>query len=160
MVAIAVVAVLLIACGKRDGKLPSATGQLPPAQASLAERVRVLNGDVLVIDEKHVRLAGAYAPQGLPDARCWAEALAAKQVTETLRRMVQTGHSIRMEPTGGQDNFGRTYAKVILNGVDLGDTLYQDGLVAKTPGSFGWCQPVSLQAPGAPQINTVMDVGG
>jgi hypothetical protein len=158
--AVAIVGVaLLSACGPRADKLPKNSSAKPiEAPASIAARVQVLNGDVLVIDGKHVRLAEYVAPQGIPDARCWAEALAAKQANETLRAMVLSGHSISMTPTGGEDAFGRTYAKVTLNGIDLGQTLYHDGLVAKGT-AFGWCQPVSRAAPGAPEVNAVMDGG-
>lgn len=152
----AFVATALAGCGPRkDQKLPSQSSLQP----SLTERVRVLAGDVLVIDGQHIRLAGAYGPQGIPDARCWAEALAAKQATVVLRRMIVDGRTISFKPTGGQDVFGRTYATVSLNGVDLGQTLYDEGLAAKTKGAFGWCRPISEAGEGAPTVNSVMDAG-
>jgi hypothetical protein len=153
------VALLLTACDDRKaGKLPKQTQQA----ASLTEKVRVLNGDVLVIDGVHVRLAGVWAPQGLPDGRCWAEALASKQATLVLRQMIVAGKSISYVPTGGRDVYNRVYAKVALNGLDLGQTLYDEGLVAKTKGgeSFGWCSALTAAPEGAPEIKNVMDIGG
>jgi len=152
-------ALLLTACeGRKAGKLPEQTQQAP----LLSEKVRVLNGDVLVIDGVHVRLAGVWAPQGLPDGRCWAEALASKQATLVLRQMILAGKSISYAPTGGRDVYNRVYAKVTLNGLDLGQTLYDEGLVAKTKGgeSFGWCQALTEAREGAPEIKNVMDIGG
>ena len=149
-------ATALAGCGPRkEQKLPAQ----PSLQPQLTERVRVLAGDVLVIDGEHIRLSGAYGPQGIPDARCWAEALAAKQATVVLRKMIVDGRTISFKPTGGQDVFGRTYATVSLNGVDLGQTLYDEGLVAKTQGAFGWCRPLSEASQGAPTVNSVMDAG-
>jgi hypothetical protein len=62
----------LVACQRTPDPPPSI---VPPP--GLGDRVRVLSADAMVIDGKHVRLANAYAPQGIPDARCWAEATAA-----------------------------------------------------------------------------------
>ncbi len=152
-------ALLLTACEDRKaGQLPEQPQQAP----SLTEKVRVLNGDVLVIEGVHVRLAGVWAPQAPPDGRCWAEALAAKQATLALRQMIVGGTSISYVPTGGRDVYDRVYAKVTLNGLDLGQTLYDEGLVAKTQGgkSFGWCSALTEARDGAPDWKNVMDIGG
>ncbi len=80
LVLLSLVAAGLAACQKTPDPPSSIT---PPP--GLGDRVRVLSADAMVIDGKHVRLANAYAPQGVPDARCWAEAAAAKQATTWVR---------------------------------------------------------------------------
>jgi hypothetical protein len=47
-----------------------------------------------------------------------------------------------------------------LDGVDLGEELYQHGLAARlTDPRFDWCQPISQQAAGAPPIAAVSKLG-
>lgn len=144
----------LAACNKPEPPRPSAA---PPP--NIAQRVQVLNADTLVIDGQHLRLVGFYAPQGIPDARCWAEALASKQAAEALRRMVATANSVRFETVGGVDVFNRKYAKVTLSGLDLGEALYEEGLVARTQAAFNWCGPLSGNEAGAPELRNLFDVG-
>jgi endonuclease YncB( thermonuclease family) len=131
-----------------------------PPGPSAAERMQVLNADVFVIDGRHVRLADAVAPQPIPDARCWAEALAAKQATLATRELVRSAQTLRVEPTGRSDEYNRTVAHVYLDGQDLGRTLHDAGLAAETAaGRFGWCDPISAGGSGAPDVKTLMDFG-
>jgi endonuclease YncB( thermonuclease family) len=120
--------------------------------------VRVLNADVLVIDGRHIRLADAVAPQPIPQARCWAEALAAKQATLAARELVRTSHDLRVEPTGKTDEYGRAVAHVFLDHQDLATLMHDAGFVADTqPGRFSWCDPVSAGGEGAPDFRSLMD---
>lgn len=144
----------LAACSEPE---PSrAPAEAPP---NISARIQVLNADTLVIDDAHLRLAGVYAPQGIPDARCWAEAMASKQAAERLRRIVASADSVRFETVGGADAFDRKYAKVFLSGLDLSQTLYEEGLVARTQERFDWCGPLSNNAQGAPELRNLFDVG-
>jgi hypothetical protein len=137
----------------------------PPLQAprgkagpSVAERVQVLNADVLVVDGRHVRLADAAAPQPIPDARCWAEALAARLATAAVRTRINEARDIRLEPTGRTDEYNRAIAHVFLDNQNLAASLHDDGLVATgLAGRFGWCAPISEQEPGAPDVRSLMD---
>ncbi|CAN7306133.1 nuclease [Phenylobacterium sp. LjRoot219] len=140
-------------------RTPEPPLQAPPdVGATMAERVKVLNADVLVIDGRHVRLADAAAPQPVPDARCWAEGLAARLATAAVRDLVAGARDVRVEPTGRTDEYNRAIAHVSLDNQDLADTLHRQGLVAtSSTGRFGWCAPVSLQEPGAPDVKSLMD---
>lgn len=134
--------------------------QAPPSAAgqTVAERVKVLNADVLVVDGRHVRLADAVAPQPIPDARCWAEALAAQFATAAVRDRMSEARDIRVEPTGRTDEYNRVIARVFLDNQDLAASLHDDGLVATSAtGRFGWCGPISEQEPGAPDVKSLMD---
>ena len=46
-------------------------------------------------------------------------------------------------PTGGADEYNRSLGRVVVDGVDLGQTLLDDGLAA-LPGNtpFDWCGPL------------------
>ncbi|MBO9547423.1 nuclease, partial [Caulobacter sp.] len=117
----------------------------------------------MVIDGRHVRLSNAYAPQGVPDARCWAEAAAALQAVEWVRGKVRDARAVAIEPVGGFDEFHRELAVVSFDGVDLGQSLYEAGLAGRRTdapnGRFSWCDPISGRAAGAPVVNTLLDPG-
>ncbi|HEY8618281.1 nuclease [Phenylobacterium sp.] len=118
----------------------------------------VLNADVLVVDGRHVRLAGVWAPQPIPEARCWAEALAAKQATAEVKAMVRQANEIFVAPSTKRDAYNRSVTRVALDRLDLGQSLADRGLVATTwDEAFPWCQPISRNAPGAPPLRALMD---
>jgi hypothetical protein len=127
------------------------------APVNLNERVKVLAADVLVVDGQHYRVANAFAPQGIPDARCWAEALAAREAEREVKEMVSTAHTIDMKPSGGRDDYNRIYALINLDGLDLGQTLFERSLAARPPkGRFEWCNPLSESREGAPPLSPLM----
>ncbi|HEX2562077.1 MAG TPA: nuclease, partial [Phenylobacterium sp.] len=69
----------------------------------MAERVSVLSGDTFIVDGRGVRLANAFAPEPIPRARCWAEALAAKQTARVVQQMMREATTIEVKPTGPRD---------------------------------------------------------
>ena len=141
-------------------RTPDPPASVPPPPG-LGDRVRVLSADAMVIDGKHVRLANAYAPQGIPDARCWAEATAAQTTLAWVRAKVKDARDIAVEPATGFDEFHRQLAVVKLDGVDLGQEMYETGLAARRTdglnGRFAWCEPISGKADGAPTVNSLLD---
>jgi endonuclease YncB( thermonuclease family) len=150
-------ALALAACQKTPDP-PSSIAVPPPG---LGDRVRVLSADALVIDGKHVRLANAYAPQAVPDARCWAEASAAKQANAWVRAKMREARVIAVEPTSGFDEFHRALSLVSLDGVDLGQAMYEAGLASRRSTGrdhrFPWCEPISAKAPDAPVVGSLLD---
>ena len=151
-------AVGLAACQKTPD--PPASIPLPPG---LGDRVRLLSADAMIIDGRHIRLANAYAPQAVPDARCWAEATAALRALAWVHDKVKEARTITVEPTTGFDEFHRDLAIVSLDGVDLGQELYDKGLAARRTdalnGRFSWCDPISGKAAGAPPVSALLDTG-
>jgi endonuclease YncB( thermonuclease family) len=147
-------ALALAGCGRKSEKPP--VGEAP---AAIRPNVVVLAADTLVIDGKHYKLSNAFAPEPVPDARCWAEALAAKQATRTAAAMVAHAASIQAHPTGGVDEYARVLAKIDIDGADLGQTLFEQGLAARpAKGRFEWCNPISRGDPGAPNVMTMMEL--
>lgn len=143
------------ACGRDDP--PLASGPQPP---SIAYRVWVIEGDALIVDGRHIRLSNAYAPASVPSARCWAEALASKFAIQQVKEMIRTASRIEVMPTGGRDEYNRVYAQVKLDGLDLGETLYHQGLAAQPPkGRFEWCNGISQGGAGAPDWHAFGEPG-
>ncbi len=157
--------VALLAAGLVSGlaacqKTPDPPSSITPPPG-LGDRVRVLSADAMVVDGQHVRLANAYAPQGVPDARCWAEATAAQTTLAWVREKMRGAREIKVEPAEGFDEFHRQLAIVKLDGVDLGQEMYEAGLAARRTdglnGRFPWCEPISGKATGAPTVNSLLD---
>ena len=143
------------ACGPKE-TLPR-VAPAPATPPPLAIRVRVLNGDVLIVDQVSLRLANAYAPQPIPYAHCWAEALAAKASARAVNALVADARDIAVRTTPDRDEFNRTLAYVALDGRDVGDTLYGEGLAARRPPAvFHWCEGFSAETAGAPPLRSMM----
>jgi endonuclease YncB( thermonuclease family) len=141
---------LLSACEAKQETLAAA----PPP--SIVDRVRVLDADVLIVDGKHVKLANANAPESLLHARCWAESLASDRAAEYVKDLVEHARSFDFKPTGQTDTYNRTLGLMTIDGADLGDILYEQGLAARAVDPrFDWCGPISKQADGAPKISTL-----
>ena len=151
-------AVALIAgCDKGSLTAPESRADIPEPVAS---RVLVLAGDTLVIDGRHVALANVVSPQAIPDARCWAEALAAKHAVQTVKGLLREARVMKVTPTGKLDSYGRTLATVSLDGLDLGQTLYDSGVAAKPADrTFRWCEAVSFELDGAPTWSSLSEPG-
>jgi len=116
-------------------------------------QIQVLRGDVLVVDGRHVRLVDVMVPQAAPDARCAAEAIASRQAQLRLEDLTRRVRSIVVTPTGGFDGYGRTLARVTLDGVDPAATLIEEGFaVAPQPAGFDWCDATSTTEPAAERI--------
>jgi endonuclease YncB( thermonuclease family) len=128
----------------------------PRREATVAPRpnVKVLTGDDLVIDGEHIQVVGVVTPQPPPRARCWAEAAAAKQVRLAVKAMAESATNITITRTGTKDPQGRTVAQVAFDGVDLGDYLFHEGSAARPQGEapFRWCEPITRERNGAPNV--------
>ena len=118
-----------------------------------APQIQVLRGDVLVVDGRHLRLADMMVPQAAPDSHCAAEAIASRQAQLRLEELARRAHSIVVTPTGGVDGYGRTLARVAIDGIDPASTLIDEGLaVAPQPIGFDWCDASSTTQPAAQHI--------
>ena len=119
----------------------------------------MLNPDRLVIDGKKVQLANAVAPSAIPGARCWSEAMAAKQGRRVVREMVFAARHIDVRDTGRKDADDGSVALVQLDGVDLGETLLQLGLAAKPAARrLDWCAPLSTRMAEGPSLAALGDL--
>ena len=157
-IGIGLVAVALAAC---QPSAPPRSKSAPRAGPTPAERISVVQADVLVVDGEHIRLANAYAPQPLPHARCWAEAVAAKQATALVQEIVRNARTVSVERIAGRDEYERSIAHVVFDRQDLGDTLRGEGFAAATGlKRFEWCNGVSQGDAGAPDVRALWVLGG
>lgn len=142
------------------GALPLLSGCAPRASlfaeaapGGPSANVAVLQSDVLVINGESIHLADAVTPQASPDARCAAEALAARQAALRLKTLASGVRTASVTLTGVRDSANRPYAHVLLDGEDPAHDLIADGL-AVVPGGqpFNWCGPISASFPRAAHI--------
>jgi endonuclease YncB( thermonuclease family) len=152
------IAVSLAACVRAPSSLFADTRAT--AAVAAAPQILVLRDDVLVIDGRHLRLAGASAPQAAPLARCAAEAVASRQAEIRLGQLARGVRRAAVLPTGGLDDQGRILARVLFDGVDPAQTLINEGLaVTAQRTGFDWCAPTSTQ-PAAGHIAVLSYAGG
>lgn len=146
-------AIALAGCS-RSSKLFADTPAEPPFS------VVVLQADALVVDGRPVRLSNAAAPELAPRARCWAEALAAREARDKVQGIVAGATDVSATPTGGTDEYNRALSRVTVDGVDLGQTLLGDGLaVAPSKERFDWCAPLSVNVASGPRLSVMTSAG-
>ena len=119
--------------------------------------VRVVDAEILLIDGQRTRLANVDAPAIVPSSRCWAEAVAARDAVQALQTIVRQGRTVEVRQTGQRDPLGRNLAHVLIDGLDVGDALYEQSLVARPgPQAFRWCEPMSRNREGAPPMDPLL----
>lgn len=139
---------------------PPLGGGAREVAVSLPDRVTVLNADTLVVDGKHLRLANARTPAQIPEAGCWAEALAAKQSTQWVRQLVRGARTVSVRPTDRMDADKRVIAYVTFDGADLGEALVRQGMGAPvTAEPFSWCGRISQGGASGPAVSALLDLG-
>jgi endonuclease YncB( thermonuclease family) len=141
----------LAACGGDEPLLADDVGDVE------LNNVKVVDAQIMVIDGRRIRLANVQAPVLAPLSRCWGEAIAAKEAVLYLQQLVHEGRTVEVEPTGRKDSIGRDLAHVRIDGLDVGDALYEQSLVARpSEHPFRWCEPMSRQTTGAPPMDPVL----
>ena len=145
----------LLALAACDDRSPLLTEDSPAEEA--LKDVRVVDAEIMIVDGRRIRLANVEAPALAPLSRCWGEAIAAKEAVSFLQQMVREGRTVEVEPTGDPDATGRQPARVRIDGLDVGDALYEQSLVARPgPRPFRWCDPMSRATAGAPPMDPVL----
>lgn len=97
-------------------------------------------------------LAGIDTPRPAPHARCWAEALLAREARMALDGLVQNSARIHTQhehkPASGQ-----LTALVEVNGEDLSEAMVSAGFGVRSDGTrFDWCGPVDPTLRNAPEL--------
>ena len=129
--------------------------------AERAPQVMVVEPDALVVDGRHVRLSNAAAPHLAPHASCWAEVLAARLARQIVQSRFAGAREIVVTPTGGTDGDNRILARVTVDGVDLGQSLLDDGFAAAPRAApFDWCAPLSTNIARGPRVSASAPYGG
>lgn len=97
--------------------------------------VAVDAGDHLKIDGRRVVLADAQTPQPAPQAACRAESMIAQRAAATVRSHLASARHLEVYAAGPEPQ-----ALVNLDGLDLGQTLINEGLaVPRAQAAMDWC---------------------
>lgn len=96
----------------------------------------VVDGDTLWLAGEKIRLDGIDAPE--VEGRCQAERTLARRATLALSSLL-AGKAIDLRRTG-TDRYGRTLAKVLADGRDVGEQMLREGLARPWTGRReSWC---------------------
>lgn len=111
----------------------SAASALPPASLS------VVDGDTLAYGAEQIRVANIDTPERGSRAECDIERRRALNAAAHARYLVETAVDIRIRRQG-TDAYGRTLARVRLDGKDFGRQMIRDGHARhRTRRSRSWC---------------------
>jgi len=97
----------------------------------------IVDGDTVLLSGERIRIANVDAPE-VRLAQCESEARLGRLATDRLRGLLIEGTAVvRRE---GEDRFGRTLARISVNGRDVGDLLVNEGLARRWDGRRQpWC---------------------
>ena len=101
----------------------------------------VVDGDTLWLDGEKIRVLGIDAPEVGNTAKCRKEVATGRVATERFRELVSAG-SIELR-RDGSDRYGRTLARVLVDGRDAGAQLVDEGLAVPYRGrttAEPWCR--------------------
>jgi micrococcal nuclease len=133
-------ALLLVAAAAflTDG-LPSAPSAAPSIAPSLHDVISIHDGDTIRLGDERIRIVGLDTPELGHRAQCQEEAVAAEQAKQALIAEIARGN-VALERQG-TDRYGRTLARVTVDGRDVADTLIAQGLARPYAGGRrdGWC---------------------
>lgn len=142
----------LAACNKRS-LINADSPDSPPYE------VKVVDAEVIIVDGTRVQLSNIDAPALVPTARCWGEAVAAREAVRFVQTMVDNGRVAEVRIERDAEGMGRAFGRVLIDGLDVGDALYEQSLAAR-PGErpFRWCEPMSDASEGAPPMDPVLAI--
>lgn len=98
-----------------------------------AGQLRVIDGDTVALGGERIRLDGIDAPELSARGGCIKSMRAGAAAKAAAEKLLQPGHAVRIVRTG-QDDLGRTLARIAVNGRDLGETLIRAGLAVRWNG--------------------------
>lgn len=104
--------------------------------------IRVIDGDTLEDMGAHItyRLVNIDTPETGDRASCPAERQQGQAATDKVRDLIASAQNFEARPTGRTDSYGRTIAYVLVDGVDLGETLMEEELARPWRGRrYTWC---------------------
>jgi micrococcal nuclease len=109
------------------------------AQELVQAQPVVIDGDTFRLGAETIRIANIDTPEAPPRARCMAEGRLAGLATRELGQLLASGDlTLQRE---GQDRYGRTLARVSVDGRDVGEALIDGGFAVAWAGRRAdWCE--------------------
>jgi endonuclease YncB( thermonuclease family) len=112
-----------------------------------AGKVNVIDGDTVAVARERIRLLGIDAPE-TREARCERERVAGYRTKARIVDLLRFSQSVDIRRQG-HDPYGRTLARIIVDGRDLGEQLvrenlalpYRAGAEARADRLARWCGP-------------------
>jgi endonuclease YncB( thermonuclease family) len=109
----------------------------------ITQEIKVLDGDTVIFEGKHIRVLGIDAPELGPWAKCWAEAALAghsKQVLEDMLVNNPEAGAWKLTNVSDVNTKKLTRANLVReDGEDVADSMVVYGSAAKTTGKWDWC---------------------
>lgn len=103
-----------------------------------ADNIRVIDGDTVAIAEERVRILGVDAPE--MRGQCDAERRLARLARNAVRAWLDGAAEIRIEREERPDRYGRTLARIYIDGVNLSERLIRSTLAREWTGRREpWC---------------------
>lgn len=120
-----------------------------------AAGIHVIDGDTIAIGREHIRLVGIDAPE-TRQARCDGELRLGLEAKARLHELLtqacgplptaDAGRCVVIRRQRDKDRYGRTLARVLIDGRDVGATLIAEGLArpylclaGRCPARQPWC---------------------
>jgi len=112
-----------------------------PGEAISTLDLHAVDGDTINRGGERIRLANVDAPEMPGRARCAEEATLAVSAQLKLADALKTGSVILLhrQTIIPRDVYGRTLARITVDGVDVADTLRKAGVARRYGIDFGWC---------------------
>ncbi len=112
-----------------------------------ASQILAIDGDTYQIAGKRIRLAGWDSPETGQSAKCRREHDLGMQAEAQAKRLIGTGKTATLQLLG-EDQYQRAVARIWLDGTDIGELLFDEGLSLPTEkddviGQIDWCGPIS-----------------
>jgi endonuclease YncB( thermonuclease family) len=110
--------------------------------AALASDIYVIDGDTIIVDGEHIRIANIDAPE-IHSYKCASELARGEKAKVRMEAMVSAGALTIVRGDKGRmfDRYGRTLGRVLVNGKDVGESLISEGLARRWDGRrHPWCR--------------------
>jgi micrococcal nuclease len=101
----------------------------------------VIDGDTVVIAREHIRIANLDAPDIGKHARCALEAERGHIAKDMAIKIIRDAKTIQIYARTGRDRYGRSLARLSIDGSDFGEQMISAGQARPWRGrSSNWCQ--------------------
>ena len=119
--------------------VPAAHRETYPHDFTPRDRISVYDGDTIRLGDERIRIVGLDTPELGHRAECESEALAAEQARQALIGEIARGNVALHRQ--GTDRYGRTLARVTVDGRDVAATLIANGHARPYAGGRreSWC---------------------
>lgn len=112
--------------------------------------VTIVDGDSIAIDGEEIRLTGFDTPE-VKHARCDAERELGQRATSRLEELVcRSGEASvavvmsKRRPGPAHEAHGRPLARIVVDGLDVGEILVAEGLARRRKPRRGWCAVLGI----------------